>query len=131
MESASTRRLRILIVDDYAVVRQGIALLLLDADSIEIVGEAANGREGITQAMALEPDVILMDLRMPEMDGVEATRRILALRPETRILVLTGGDDRERVQAALDAGAADYLVKNSDSATLSRTIRRVWDDAAQ
>ena len=123
--SAARSTLRVLIVDDHPVVRQGIALLLLAASDIEVAGMAVDGREALDQVESLEPDVILMDIRMPEMDGIEATRRILERRPEARILVLSGSEVDERVREALSVGAVGYVPKNADGDALAEKIRAV------
>ena len=117
--------IRVLLVDDHAIVRDGIRSLLTTEPDIQVVGEAANGRDGILVAEQLQPDVILMDLVMPEMGGIEATRRITAGQPRARILVLTSFDAEEKVFPAIKAGAMGYLLKDSDSADLVRAIHQV------
>lgn len=121
----SDQPIRILIVDDHAVVRRGLKALLGTEPDMEIVGEAENGREAIDQAERLEPDVILMDLVMPEVSGVEATRQIVSRNKKTRVLVLTsfGGDDK--LFPALKAGAQGYLLKDTSPEELVRAIRGV------
>jgi len=121
----SGKSIRILIVDDHAVVRRGLKALLGTEPDMEIVGEAENGREAIDQAEQLEPDVVLMDLVMPEVSGVEATRRIVLRNKNTRVLVLTsfGGDDK--LFPALKAGAQGYLLKDATPEELVRAIRGV------
>jgi len=115
--------IRVLLVDDHAVVRTGLEQVLTLADGMETVGSVADGTEGVRAALALEPDVVLMDLAMPGLDGVEATRRILTARPETNIVVLTSFSDRERILEALDAGAVGYLLKDAEPDELLRGIR--------
>ena len=117
--------IRVLLVDDHAIVRDGIRSLLTTEPDIQVVGEAANGRDGILVAEQLQPDVILMDLVMPEMGGIEATRRITAGQPRARILVLTSFDAEEKVFPAIKAGAMGYLLKDSDSTDLVRAIHQV------
>jgi NarL family two-component system response regulator LiaR len=103
---------RILIVDDHAIVREGLRLLLGDVPGLEVVGDAADGVTAVTLAQALQPDVILMDLVMPGVDGLEATRRILAQQPGCRILVLTSFAEDQNVVTAMQIGAAGYLLKD-------------------
>lgn len=105
--------IRVLIVDDHAMVRDGLGLLLDRFESVTCVGAAANGAEAVAMAAALAPEVVLMDLSMPVMDGVEATRRIVTAHPEIAVLVLTTFADDRHVIAAVDAGAVGYLLKDS------------------
>jgi NarL family two-component system response regulator LiaR len=118
--------IRVLIVDDHAIVRDGICALLATKPDIEVVGEAGNGREAVSKAQCLLPDVILMDLMMPEMDGIEAIRRIVAHRPGARILVLTSFAADDKVFPAIKAGAMGYLLKDSESEDLVRAIHQVY-----
>jgi len=118
-------KIRILIADDHAHFRAGIAALLQTAADTELVGEAASGAEAIEQAAALQPDVILMDINMPGVNGIEATRRILHTSPHISILVLTMFDDDDSVFAALRAGARGYLLKGALKAEILRAIRGV------
>lgn len=115
---------RLLIADDHAIVREGLRLLLGDAPDLEIVGEAADGPSAVTLAATLRPDVILMDLVMPGMDGLEATRQILAQQPACRILVLTSFAEDEQVVTAMQIGAAGYLLKDILQADLLAAIER-------
>ena len=101
--------IRVLLVDDHQLVRAGVTTLLQSDPEITVVGEARNGREAVESVAGVGPDVVLMDLSMPEMDGVEATRAVLARRPDTKVLVLTSFSDRQRVKEVLAAGAADGL----------------------
>ena len=117
--------IRILIVDDHTIVRKGIRALLAEIEDIEVVGEASTGQEAIKQAESSNPDVILMDLVMPEMDGIEAIRHISIYKPEARILVLTSFVADDKVFPAIKAGALGYLLKDSDPADLVRAIRQV------
>ena len=118
--------IRVLIVDDHAIVRDGICALLATKPDIEVVGEAGNGREAVSKAQSLLPDVILMDLMMPEMDGIEAIRRIVARQPGARILVLTSFAADDKVFPAIKAGAMGYLLKDSESKDLVRAIHQVY-----
>jgi DNA-binding NarL/FixJ family response regulator len=113
----------VLVVDDHPVLRNGLAQLLEQADGIELVGLAADGAEGVELALDGSPDVVLMDLEMPGLDGIEATRRIKASREHTQVVVLTSFSDRARILDALDAGAAGYLLKDADPEELLRGIR--------
>src|SRR4051794_41977001 len=108
--------IRVAIVDDHAVVRQGLAQLLGSEDDIEIVGTATNGDEAHALLSSAAPDVYLMDLSMPEVDGVEATRRILADAPGVHVVVLTSFADRQRILDALEAGASGYPLKDGGPA---------------
>ena len=114
--------LRILLVDDHPLVRNGLRALLSSVPDLAVVGEAANGHEAITQAVELQPDIILMDLHMPELNGVEATRQIVQASPRIGILVLTMLEDDASVFAAMRAGARGYLLKGSDQADVLRAI---------
>jgi DNA-binding NarL/FixJ family response regulator len=113
----------VLIVDDHAVVREGLRAFLQLQDGIEVAGEAGDGEEALEQALALRPDVILMDLVMPKLDGVGAMRELRARAPESRVIVLTSFLDDERLLPAIQAGAAGYLLKNAEPAELARAIR--------
>jgi DNA-binding NarL/FixJ family response regulator len=105
---------RVLLVDDHPTVRAGLELVLGDDDRIEVVGSVGDGEQAVEQAVRLTPDVVLMDLAMPGIDGVETTRRLLAAYPKARVIVLTSFADNQRILAALDAGAMSYLLKDSD-----------------
>lgn len=122
---------RVLVVDDQTVVREGLVLLLGLLPGIEVVGAAADGGEAVGLAGSLGPDVVLMDLRMPRMDGVEATRRIRAAHPEIQVVVLTTYSDDESVFAALAAGARGYLTKDADAEALASAIATVVQGEAQ
>ncbi|HKF36420.1 MAG TPA: response regulator transcription factor [Ktedonobacteraceae bacterium] len=118
-------RTRVLIVDDQQLVRDGIASLLRMQEGIDVVGTATNGQEAVEQAMRLQPEVILMDVRMPMMDGVEATVQILKQVPSSCILMLTTFDDDEYVRKALRAGARGYLLKDLPAQDLANAVRAV------
>ncbi len=115
--------IRVLLVDDQSLFREGLRTLFSVYPDLEVVGEAANGLEAVQQFKSLQPSVILMDLRMPGLGGVEATRRILALASEAKVIVLTTFDDDEEVFEALRAGAAGYLLKDAPSEKLVEAIR--------
>jgi DNA-binding NarL/FixJ family response regulator len=115
---------RVLVTDDHAMVRRGLIELLSAAEGIEVVGEAANGREAVARAEELAPDVVLMDLQMPEMDGVTATRAIVA-ESGPQVLVLTSFSDAERIVDALDAGAVGYMLKDAEPDDLIDAVRSV------
>jgi NarL family two-component system response regulator LiaR len=118
--------IRVFIVDDHAIVRDGIRSLLATEPDIEVVGEAENGRDAVSRAQRLQPDIILMDLVMPEMDGIEAIRYIVAQQPEARVLVLTSFAAENKVFPAIKAGAVGYLLKDAGSEELVRAIRQAY-----
>ncbi|HCB49927.1 MAG TPA: DNA-binding response regulator [Chloroflexi bacterium] len=118
--------IQVLIVDDHTIVRKGTRALLAEVEDIQVVGEAADGREAVDQADTLRPDVILMDLVMPVMDGIEATRQITGNQPETRILALTSFAADDKVFPAIKAGALGYLLKHADPEELVDAIRKVY-----
>ncbi len=118
--------IRLLVVDDHGIVRKGICALLAQVADMQVVGEASDGENAVAQAETLKPDVILMDLVMPKMDGVEAIRQILARLPQTRIIALTSFGADDKVFPAIKAGALGYLLKDSDPEDLIGTIRRVY-----
>lgn len=115
--------IRVLVVDDHDVVRAGLRLLLGGFDDVECVGEAADGGQAVELAGTLQPDVVLMDLSMPGVDGITATGRIAEQHPDVRIVVLTTVADRTKVTAAIDAGAVGFLLKDADPSTLHEGIR--------
>lgn len=121
----STLGIRVLLVDDHAVLRAGIRRLIEDEEDFEVVGEAATGQEAIDAAARVKPDVTVMDLTMPELDGVEATRAILAAQPGALVLVLTMHDEPAFVERVLKAGAAGYLLKRAADTELIRALRAV------
>jgi DNA-binding NarL/FixJ family response regulator len=115
--------IRVLIADDHGVVREGLRTYLQLQDGLEVVGEAADGEAAVREAERLTPDVILMDLVMPKLDGVGAMRELRARLPRTRVIVLTSFADDERLLPAVQAGAAGYLLKNVQPAELARAVR--------
>jgi DNA-binding NarL/FixJ family response regulator len=117
--------IRVLIADDHPLVREGVRALLASVPDMAIVGEAANGEEAIARAAELQPDIILMDLHMPGINGIEATRQILQINPHIEILVLTMLEDDDSVFAAMRAGARGYLLKGADQAEVLRAITAV------
>jgi NarL family two-component system response regulator LiaR len=118
--------IRLLIVDDHGIVRRGIKALVATEKDMQVVGEAENGTEAVEKAASLKPDVILMDLVMPSMDGIEATSRITAQQPGARILVLTSFAADDKVFPAMKAGALGYLLKDSSPEQLLEAIRQVY-----
>jgi DNA-binding NarL/FixJ family response regulator len=121
----SEKKIRVLIVDDQALIRTGIATLLARKADIEVVGQAGNGQEAIDQAATLAPDVVLMDIMMPVMDGVEATRRISDHGPLPAVIILSTFREDEQVLRGLAAGARGYLLKDVDHKALAEAIRTV------
>jgi DNA-binding NarL/FixJ family response regulator len=115
--------IRVLLCDDHAVVREGLARLLDRTEGIEVVGSAADGVEAVAAALEVRPDVVLMDLAMPNLDGIGATRRIVAEAPGANVVVLTSFGDNTRIHDALDAGALGYLLKDAEAAEVVRAIR--------
>jgi two-component system, NarL family, response regulator LiaR len=115
--------IRVVIADDHNVVRKGIRDLLLDEDDIAVVGEARNGHEALDLALGLQPDVVVMDIAMPELSGVEATRLLRAQAPSVRVLVLTAYDDDPYIYGLLDAGASGYILKTAESREIVRAVR--------
>jgi DNA-binding NarL/FixJ family response regulator len=123
MEQAAP--IRILVVDDHPVVRGGLVALLRTIDGFDVVGEAADGEAAVREAQLSHPDIVLMDVRMPGLDGIEATRRIRAGVPSTRVLVLTMYDDDSTVFTAMQAGAQGYLLKEAEQDEIVRAVRGV------
>lgn len=119
-------KIRVLLADDHAVVRQGIRRFLEEAGDIEVVAEAGDGREALRQVAAHRPDVAVLDIRMPEVTGVEATRRIKGQFPEVRVLILTAYDDDPYIFALLQAGADGYVLKTAGGDELIQAVRTVY-----
>lgn len=116
---------RVLLVDDHALVRTGLRAILDRIEGVEVVGEAGDGREAVELASRLDPHLVLMDLALPELNGIEATRRLARERPEIRVLALSIHTDELRVHEAIEAGAAGYLPKEADPSELPRAIEAV------
>jgi DNA-binding NarL/FixJ family response regulator len=117
-------RIRVVVADDHPIVRQGVVALLENESDIEVVADVADGRAALSAVLAEDPDVVLMDLRMPEMDGVEATKAVRERRPEVAVLVLTTYDTDEAIVRAVEAGAAGYMLKDSPTEDLVDAVRR-------
>ena len=122
------RTIRVMIVDDHKIVREGLHGILGDVDGIEVVAEAADGRDAIEQLDRVEPDVVIMDISMPEMDGLEATRRIASERPDVRVIGLSMHEKNEMAEAMVEAGAVTYLTKGGPSSGLVEAIHRAGGD---
>jgi NarL family two-component system response regulator LiaR len=118
------RAIKVMIVDDHAVVRSGLSAFLLAFDDLEHVGDATGGADAVSKCIALRPDVVLMDLVMPDVDGAEATRRIKESCPEVQVIALTSYKEDDLVQGALKAGALSYLMKNVSADELADAIRK-------
>jgi DNA-binding NarL/FixJ family response regulator len=123
---AEASPIRVLLVDDHAVVRMGLRSFFDMLDDIEVVGEASDGSEGVAMARRLKPDVVLMDLLMPNMDGVTAIGRIKAEMPETEIVTMTSFIEEEKVTAALEAGASGYVLKDAEADEVATAIRAAY-----
>jgi len=121
--SQSPRAIRVMLVDDHNVVRSGLATFLRAYEDLQLVGEAKNGREAVHLCRERKPDVVLMDLIMPEMDGIAATRAILENNPDVKVIAMTSFEEEELVQGVLAAGAISYLLKNVTSDELAAAIR--------
>lgn len=119
------KKIRVLLADDHVMLRQGTATLLAREQDIEVVGQAGDGREAVELAHRLEPDIVVMDVRMPEYTGIEATRRIREALPEVQVLVLTAHDDDQYVFSLLEVGASGYLLKTAPVSELVDAIRQV------
>jgi DNA-binding NarL/FixJ family response regulator len=115
--------IRVLLADDHGVIRDGLGRMIASLDDVDLVGVAADGAEAVDECARLEPDVVLMDLDMPVLDGIAATKRIMASQPQTAVLVLTAFSDRPRIMGALEAGACGYLLKDVDAEEVADAIR--------
>ena len=122
---SNPKPIRVFIAEDHAIVRKGVRTLLSLEKDIQVIGEAANGREAVSQVSDLHPDVVLMDLVMPEMDGIQAIQQIIWNHPDIKVLVLTSFATDDKVFPAIKAGALGYLLKDSDPAELVTAIRQV------
>ncbi len=124
--SEQSKPIRVLVVDDHTVVRSGLGAFLLAFDDLEFVGEAESGEKAIAACEDLQPDVVMMDLKMPGMGGLEAIKGIRERFPQTRVIALTSFKDQESVQGALKVGATGYLLKNATAEELARAIRAAY-----
>src|SRR5215813_7165000 len=122
---SQSRKTRILLADDHAVVRHGFRMILSAQPDLEVVGEASNGREAVEEAEKLQPDVVVMDVSMPELNGIEATRRVVESSPRTRVLALSMHRDSVYVREVLRAGARGYLLKDASEQDLVSAVRAV------
>ena len=127
-DTADASRIRVLLVDDHGVVRRGLRGYLELLDDIEVVGEAENGLEGVERSAELEPDVILMDIVMPQLDGIGAIGRIKAAQPAVQIVALTSFIEEEKVLAALESGASGFILKDADADDVAAAIRAAHND---
>ena len=124
------KTIRVLIADDHALFREGVNAIIKSVPDIEIVGEASSGREVITRASDLMPDVILMDIQMPDINGVEATQRILETQPHAGVIIVTMLEDDDSLFSAMRAGARGYVLKGADKAEMLKSIRAVAEGEA-
>jgi DNA-binding NarL/FixJ family response regulator len=120
----------VLLVDDHAIVREGLRILLQSADDIRVVGEAENGQQAVQEALRLRPDVVLLDLAMPVLNGIEAARQIAHEVPSARVLILSSYNDGHRLRQAVEAGASGYLMKETGSENLLAAVRQAREGAA-
>ncbi len=123
--------IRIILVDDQSIIREGLSSLLQSKPDLEVVGDAENGQVGLDLALKLQPDIVLMDVRMPIMDGVAATRSLTQQLPQTKVLVLTTFDDDEYITKAMKNGAKGYLLKDTPSEELAQAIRSIYKGYTQ
>ncbi len=126
MKQKRPNKIRVIIADDHQVVREGLSAILNAREDIEVIAEAKNGLEAIEKARELKPDIILMDISMPKMNGVEATRRIKLEQPQIGIVVLTMYEEEEYIFDLIKAGVTGYMLKNSDSAQIIKAIRSTY-----
>lgn len=119
--------IKVLLVDDHNVVRSGLAAFLTAYDDLDLVGEANNGKEAVEKVKELSPDVVLMDLVMPEMDGAETTERIMDFDPELKVIALTSFKEKDLIERVMEAGAIGYLLKNVGADELAEAIRDAYD----
>ncbi len=127
MNRSSQKKITVLVCDDHALFREGVKTILNSQPDIEIIGEAADGKEAVQEAIRLSPDIVLMDISMPVLKGFDAVRRIKKARPEAKILILTVYDDEDLVARCLDAGAAGYILKDSPPLQLVYAIQTVFN----
>ena len=118
-------KIRVLVVDDHAIMRDGIRAMLSVVDDVDVIGEAADGKQAVERVQEMEPDVVVMDIAMPDMDGIEATRRIQKKSPRVRLLILTQHDNKEYILSAIKAGASGYVPKRALGSDLVTAIRAV------
>lgn len=122
--AAPESRISVLLVDDQAVIREGIRLLLRHEEGIVVVGEARDGVEGVSKTRTLDPDVVLMDIAMPNMNGIDATKRIREVAPRSRVLILSAHSDDDYIKAVIAMGAVGFVLKSASFANLARAIRK-------
>ena len=122
--------IRLVIADDQRLMREGLAMIFEFEEDFHVLGSAANGEEAVQLVQQHRPDVVLMDIRMPVMDGIEGTRRILSIAPDTKILMLTTFNDKELILSALESGAKGYLLKDMPSETIIQAIHTVYRGAS-
>lgn len=122
---AKTKSIRVLLVDDSPIIRLGLRSALEDYADITIIGEAGNAAAGLAAVSTLKPDVVLLDLNLPDKSGLQVCRELLKIRPQTQVLILTSSDNERNVQEAMNAGAQGYLLKDNDGATLAEALRAV------
>lgn len=125
-EQTASQKIRVLLADDHTILRAGLRMMLDAQPDIEVVGEASDGRQALAEAQRLQPDVVLMDITMPEMNGIEATRQVKRALDSTRVLILTMHENEEYLFQVLRAGASGYILKEAASTELISAIRIVW-----
>ncbi|MDB6114079.1 MAG: devR [Lacunisphaera sp.] len=130
MTPPEQKKLRVLLVDDSPIIRLGLRSALEDCADIMIVGEAGSAADGVAAVGALKPDIVLLDLHLPDKSGLQACRDLLKVRPQTRVLILTSSSNERNVQEAMNAGAQGYLLKDNDGATLATALRTVANGSA-